>query len=446
MKNFIKNMALVFTFVAGAAASVWAQNDDLYYDPEKDAVSSQDVYYDDVNNGNKDEASVARQNNNNSRPDGSSDNYKDYSDYDDDDYEYYYSSRIKRFHRPYSGFGYFDDCYVNMYNYDPYWTGATIYIGYDSYSDYFRWRRYQRYHNWSHWGPTYTWGWGYNPWGWNSWNSWGSPWTPWGSYAYSPCPPYGNIYINNVYYGNNWGHGGWYNNGWQGYYDGGHYNEYTSNIHYGPRKTGGGISKLVDNPRGKTGLAIDNPRGVTNQGPTIENPGKVNRNNGTTATPGQTTSRPDRTGNTGQIQSTKNDPIRGQAPQQNTKTEEQVKFNRRDNQQTEEQVKYDRRDNGNTQQNTNPANPRDNQKPVRQDSPVQSPVKDNAPVQKPGRNNSPVQDVKNDTEYKFNSRPSSAADRNTGEGYNNTSRPERGNINVPVERPQRQERVERPQR
>lgn len=433
MKNFIKNMALVFSFMITAVTLAGAQSDDLYFDPEKDAVSSQEVMYDDVNNGNQN-ATAARGDNQNNRPDGGNDRYNDYNDYDEyDDYEYYYSSRIKRFHRPYIGFGYFDDCYVNLYNYDPFWTGATIYIGYDSYNDYFRWRRFHSHNYWHHWGPTYTWGWGYNPWGWNNWHSWHSPWTPWGAYAYSACPPYGNIYINNVYYGNNWGHGGWYHHGWKGYYDGGHYNEYTSNVHYGPRKTGSSITRLVDNPRGKSTQAIDNPRGVTNQSPVDNNPGKINRNQGTATQPGQTTVKPDRVTKPEVSQGAQTGPTRIPGKVQDNKAEEQVKF--------------DRRDGGNNQQNTTPATPKDTQKPVRKDTPVQSPVKDDKPAQNPVRNNNPSQGVQNTDEYKFNSSPSRPVDRNNNQGVNNnTQRPGRNEVTAPVERPQRQERVERPQR
>jgi len=51
----------------------------------------------------------------------------------DDYYDYGYSSRIRRFHSPFSGFGYYHNFYTNSYwyNYNPYNYGVSIYYGYD---------------------------------------------------------------------------------------------------------------------------------------------------------------------------------------------------------------------------------------------------------------------------------------------------------------------------
>jgi hypothetical protein len=112
--------------------------------------------------------------------------YGDSFDYDDY-YDYSYSSRIRRFHQPFNGFGYYDPIYTNVYyyDYDPLFWGNSIYLGY----------------NW--WAPTtinyVSWNSG---WGWGA--GWGGGWyRPW----YRPW-----IYSNSWYYGSVWG--GWWNDPW----------------------------------------------------------------------------------------------------------------------------------------------------------------------------------------------------------------------------------------
>jgi len=137
-----------------------------------------------------------------------------YGDYYEDDNDYAYSSRIRRFHRNNSAWGYYDPWYTNMYyyNYDPFYWGTSIYVG--------AW-------------PNYGWGWNNCGWnggfGWN--NGWNNGWGWNGGFGMPAC--YGG-----------WGGGYWngYNNGyWNGYYDGlaqgGYYNTYDSNsgIYYGHR-------------------------------------------------------------------------------------------------------------------------------------------------------------------------------------------------------------------
>ena len=75
----------------------------------------------------------------------------DYSTYDEDDYyDYAYTARIRRFHRPYLMYDYYSDYYTNMYwyNADPFYWGTSIYLGY-------RW-----------WYPSYSYYWGYTPYYW----------------------------------------------------------------------------------------------------------------------------------------------------------------------------------------------------------------------------------------------------------------------------------------
>jgi hypothetical protein len=86
------------------------------------------------------------------------DTYYESSFSEDDYYDYSYAARIKRFHDPLEGVGYYDSYYTNRYwyDYDPYSYGTSIYIGYDYAYPYYR--------------PSvsfgFSWGWG---WGWN-WN------------------------------------------------------------------------------------------------------------------------------------------------------------------------------------------------------------------------------------------------------------------------------------
>lgn len=140
----------------------------------------------------------------------------------DDYYDYSYSVRIKRFHRPLYGFGYYDDCYTNLYwyTYDPWVWGTSVYLGYD----WWWWDWYG--------GPYfsigYNWGWGSIGW------HWGHPFSGW--YYY---PHFYYRYPWSPWY---WGYGGWgywagYHHGyWDGYWFGRYYNSFDRNsYYYGPR-------------------------------------------------------------------------------------------------------------------------------------------------------------------------------------------------------------------
>ncbi len=143
----------------------------------------------------------------------------------DEYYDYEYSSRIKRFHDPNTGFDYYNNYYTDQYyyNYDPYCYGSSIYAGYGcGYPSY--------------WGPSlsFSFGWGYP-------SSWHNPYwyDPWYSYGYYP------------YYYGGWGYGSYWNGYWNGYYDGywngyyggGYYPSYDDDYgssYYGPRGRRGG--------------------------------------------------------------------------------------------------------------------------------------------------------------------------------------------------------------
>ena len=148
-----------------------------------------------------------------------------YGDYYEDDDDYFYSSRIRRFHRA-NTWGYYDPWYTNMYyyNYDPFYWGTSIYIGYR---------------------PSFFWNWNYG-WGWNYSYGWGGP------SGYPAC--YGGYGYNNYW---NWnGYNDPYLVG--GYNSGlayGYYNTFDSGsgIYYGHRGSGdGSITSLGSGYRSKS--------------------------------------------------------------------------------------------------------------------------------------------------------------------------------------------------
>jgi len=136
----------------------------------------------------------------------------------DDYYDYAYSVRINRFHRPIYGAGYFDDRYTNLYwyTYDPWVWGMSVYLGYD----WWWWDWYG--------GPYfslgYNWGWGGIGW------HWGSPYSGWYYYPHFfyhyPWYPW--------YYG--WGGYPYAIGWWDGFWFGHYYNSYDPNSYYYGRR------------------------------------------------------------------------------------------------------------------------------------------------------------------------------------------------------------------
>lgn len=124
-----------------------------------------------------------------------------------DDYDYYFSSRINRFHRSYAAFNYYAPVFTDVYwyNYQPYSWGVSIYggggFGYDNgwYDPYYGSSYYR----------------GYDPFYYNNWYT----------------PMIFNIRIrngwHNNYYGWN-GHNHGYNNHRQGYNTNNNFNNYSS--------------------------------------------------------------------------------------------------------------------------------------------------------------------------------------------------------------------------
>lgn len=202
-------LLLIATLVA-ALPEAPAQWDDLYYDPATDEAI---VYGDRFEQQDKDVDWRNRLDDGQLAEEESHVASSELGDANEYYYDYYYSSRIRRFHRPFFGFGFYDPCYVDALFYDPFYApGVSIYI-YDDY-DFWRWRRWRR---------------------WNRWHSWHHPWWEYG----------GNVFINNYYYGvygynyyNPYGAlGGWYGTGYSGWWYG-DANTGSGNAYYGARRTG----------------------------------------------------------------------------------------------------------------------------------------------------------------------------------------------------------------
>ena len=122
------------------STSLSAQYDDMYYDPDEfRSTETSRGYYDDADDDYD-------------RISGQEQRSRVSSNYDDDYYDYYYSSRIRRFNRPYRGFGYYDPVYVDMAYYDPFFrpAGTTVLI-YNGYGGFNRFNNFNR------------WGYGANP-------------------------------------------------------------------------------------------------------------------------------------------------------------------------------------------------------------------------------------------------------------------------------------------
>ena len=261
-----------FTLV-GLMTVVQAQFDDAYYDPQDNQNSYDRSINTDYANTKEDQEPISY----------------DEKDFDDEyadieDQDYYYASRIKRFHRPYNGFDYYDPCFVNPYYYDPYrydpWLfDRDIYYSYNTgYSDYWRWRRWSRYNNWdaySYWNH-FDWYWGFSPYtvsyryyynpyyynnhcgfGWSFYNDWYSP-------------HYGGYYGNHHYNSNdNWDHnrnpkGSYYGSRRNGFYSGsGSGPVRVSGPEFNPRKaTGGGVSPDNGRSTPRKIISVDGGREV----------------------------------------------------------------------------------------------------------------------------------------------------------------------------------------
>lgn len=243
MKNMKWTLVFTFALVSCLGTSVFAQYDDLYYDPDDNTSYSGSYGSSSTDDYSSDTYSY------------DDEYYEDDYGYDDDDsdyyddYDYHYTSRIRRFHRPYYGFDFFDPCYIDVAYYDPFYRPGTTVLIYDDYYSYNTWNRWNRWNRWrrsgvniyvgSGWGGfSYGPGW-YDPWngyGWNSWNRWNrwNSWNRWDNY-------YGGGYYG---YGGYGGYGGYSNYYCPPSWGGGYvYNtsvnvSNNNNVYYGARRSG----------------------------------------------------------------------------------------------------------------------------------------------------------------------------------------------------------------
>lgn len=250
MKNSILTlMGLLFLAGSGFAQAY----DDLYYDPSKvkKTVSKQEaVVY--------------------TEQQGYDNTYAEDDEYflDEEDYDYYYTSRIRRFHRPLYGFEFFDPFYVDMSYYDPFFTPGMTVLIYDdpyAYRSFYRrnmWRNSLRFNTWAGINP-YRHSFGWNRWNsWNSWNTWSDPWfNPYGS-GFSFSFGFGNSWFNRsfwnpygfaspFYFTPSWGYGYNYNT-----FNNVTYNVYNDvrqrEVYYGPRSNAAPNVPRTNSPRLRT--------------------------------------------------------------------------------------------------------------------------------------------------------------------------------------------------
>ncbi len=265
MKNF--KIWLIFTvLVAIFGSPAFGQYDDVYYNPNRDAAVQRNTRPNPRSNTNSNNNNYSNNSNystnsnnsynsnNNGYNSNNNSNYNSNQYANNNSYDYYYTSRLRRFYRPYYGFGFFDPVYVDSYYYDPYLQSGLTVLIYDNptyYSGWNRWNNYSRYNNYG-WGGgfnnygfgngfnNYGWGGGYNNYGWGGGFNLG--WGGFNNYGYGGglgyCyPTWGNGFaysnFNNVYYNNN----NYYNNNGSG--NGGVARD--NNSYYGPRRGGAGI-------------------------------------------------------------------------------------------------------------------------------------------------------------------------------------------------------------
>jgi hypothetical protein len=152
------------------------------------------------------------------------------NNYNGDYYDYEYSSKIRRYYEPASGYGYYDPYYTNSYwyNYNPASWGMSIYLGYNW------WAPASYYYDpFCYGGFSIGFGYGY-----------GYPYSGYPVYPYYPV--YGYPYYGGSYY-HGYNHGYWdgYNQGYNdGYYGNPYYyNSYDpTSFYYGPRGSSGSNS------------------------------------------------------------------------------------------------------------------------------------------------------------------------------------------------------------
>ncbi len=251
MKTYVQLTILMALFLAGCSSAYQtaAVHDDIYYSRNQAEIAAEEAHQANaaVVQVNPSSESKPAGNYNPDEQDYQQETYADESDesglyydektdtyYDadgnivqyqefhiDNYYDYSYSSRIRRFHRDWVSFGYYDPYFTNMYwyNYDPYFYGTSIYMGYNSLIF-----------------PSSYYSWGYRPWGWAQYG-----------YGWGYGNPWGGFWAGHQYgYWSGYHHGFWdgYYGGLYGYPYGNYYygNNETITASYGPRRPSGSFT------------------------------------------------------------------------------------------------------------------------------------------------------------------------------------------------------------
>ena len=246
MKSVFLSFGLAALFVSSCTAlkNSGTVQDDLYLDPKKD----RQAFYTDTKQTNAVEQVTIQPVN--KQQEETNPYYKEKDFNYDDYYDNEYASRLKRFHNPTYGLGYYDSFYTNSYFYtqNPAMYNMSIYNSYNYMYN-----------------PGFNYGWGngiglgmgmgtmglYSGWGMNpvAYNNWG--YNNWG-YNNSVYNPYTGY---NPYYGYPYGWGNSFNNGFYGSY----FNPFdaNSNTYYGPRMNHGGYNSnrpVIGSDNGKSVL------------------------------------------------------------------------------------------------------------------------------------------------------------------------------------------------
>ncbi len=244
MNKFIISSILAVVFLSSCSKGfrhLTSYDDDMYFDPHRDKSELKAEW---EKTHPKQETSTTKVANQGliaaTKADSMNPYYQD-KDYDKDDYyDYSYASRLRRFHSPLSGVGYYDSYYTNsyFYNQNPYQYGVSIYNGYSFWGQSYNNYSYVPNYNWSN-GYGYGTNYNYNPYGYYD------PYNAWGNNYYNPYGyGYGNYYNNYGCYNN--GFGSMFNGNVFGlasnYVNSNDYNSY----YYGPRQSHS--SNSIDKP------------------------------------------------------------------------------------------------------------------------------------------------------------------------------------------------------
>ena len=263
MKTPRLHLALAGLLTLAGATAASAQFDDVYYDPSDVQETASRTYssYDDADeayadNGNYDSEFVG-----DNRVGTAATSYEDVprygeSDFDNqpitvDDYSgYEYSSRIRRFNRPYQGFGYYDPVYVDQLYYDgfgrPIGQTALIYNNPYAFNSAVRFNRFNRFNTFG------------NPYGFNRFgrrSAFYDPFSPFNDPFYGGASAFGWGAPNAFGYGAGWG-GGFNRFGGAGFGAGG-----FGGAYYCPPTWG------------NTGVAYNTPNAVTTRRSTVSDRG-----------------------------------------------------------------------------------------------------------------------------------------------------------------------------